>query len=322
MAGKEGTPSVLPGDSGGTAPDSHRLPLHASDWPQDPITRPNRQSTEVTEGLVTRRARGAAAEELWDRPAQQRPGSGRFVASVLGPHRARPLPFGGMRRTKSPAAPPPVPFSPAAARAHRAGLGLTPEQVAEGMAAHGVRLLPAHILAWESGELCPSEPEFIALARALWCPAAHLMDTRPVRLRDHRVACELGQAVVAERTGTTLAAYQQAELTGHWDGDEDQTHALADVLHLSLPDLVEATGRREALDHLLRQCVAGRWQPHLRALARIVPAPDDTLAAVLTTLHQEHHVPTHWGTTARATSPPTTDSLTSRFWHHLAAETV
>ncbi|MFE6055320.1 helix-turn-helix domain-containing protein [Kitasatospora sp. NPDC056446] len=222
-----------------------------------------------------------------------------------------------MRRRKPPAAQPPVPFSPGAARAHRAALGLTPEQVAEGMAAHGVRLLPVHVLAWENGELRPDEAEFIALARALWCPAVVLMDTRPVRLRDHRIARELGQAAVADRTGTALDAYRQAELTGHWDGDEEQTRALAEALGLGLPELVEATGRREALDHLLRQCVAGRWQPHLRALARLVPAPADTLAAALTALHQEHHVPTHWGATTRAAPPPTADSLTPRFWHLL-----
>ncbi len=210
-----------------------------------------------------------------------------------------------------------MPFSPAAARAHRAALGLTAEQVAEGMAAHGVRLLPAHVLAWESGGLRPDEPEFIALARALWCPAAQLMDARPTSLRDHRIARELGQAAVAERTGTSLPAYRQAELTGHWEGDEDQTHALADVLGLSLPELVEATGRRDALDHLLRQCVAGRWQPHLGALARIVPAPSGALAAALTALRQEHHVPTHWGATARATPPPTADALIPRFWQLL-----
>ncbi|MFJ9458048.1 helix-turn-helix domain-containing protein [Kitasatospora sp. NPDC101447] len=222
-----------------------------------------------------------------------------------------------MRRRKPPAAPPPVPFSPAAARAHRAALGLTPEQVAEGLAAHGVRLLPAHVLAWENGELRPGEAEFIALARALWCPAAQLMDTRPVRLRDHRVARELGQAAVAERTGTTLDSYRQAELTDRWEGDEEQTRALADVLGLGLPELVEATGRGEALDHLLRQCVTGRWQPHLRALARIVPAPADTLADALAALHQEHHVPTHWGATTRTAPPPAAGSLTPRFWHLL-----
>ncbi|MFD8783437.1 XRE family transcriptional regulator [Kitasatospora sp. NPDC059599] len=227
-----------------------------------------------------------------------------------------------MRRRKPPAAPPPVPFSPSAARAHRAGLGLTPEQVAEGMAAHGVRLLPAHVLAWESGELRPGEGEFIALARALWCRAAQLMDGRPVRLRDHRLARELGQAAVADRTGTTLDAYREAELTGHWDGDEEQTRSLAEVLGLGLPDLVRATGREEALDHLLRQCVTGRWQPHLRALARIVPAPAETLAGAVEALHQEHHVPSHWGAGARAAPPPAIDTLTSRFWRLLDADAL
>ncbi|MFJ8625349.1 helix-turn-helix domain-containing protein [Kitasatospora sp. NPDC093550] len=227
-----------------------------------------------------------------------------------------------MRRRKSPAAPPPVPFSPAAARSHRSGLGLTPEQVAEGMAAHGVRLLPGHVLAWENGQLRPGETEFIALARALWCPAVQLMDTRPVLLRDHRVARELPQSTVAERTGTTLAAYQRAELTGQWEGDEDQTAALVQVLGLSLPELVVATGHEEALESLLRQCVGGRWQPQLRALARIVPAPTEALSAVLATLHQEHHVPTHWGSSTRATQAPTTDDLVPRFWHLLGIETA
>ncbi|MFH8382070.1 helix-turn-helix domain-containing protein [Kitasatospora sp. NPDC018058] len=224
-----------------------------------------------------------------------------------------------MRRRKTPvAAPPPVPFSPEAARAHRVGLGLTPEQVAEGMAAHGVRLLPGHVLAWENGDLRPGEAEFIALARALWCPAADLLGARPTRLRDHRIARELGQEVVAERIGMLLPTYQEAELTGHWDGGPDQTHALAQVLGLRLTELVEATGRAEALDRLLRQCVAGRWQPHLRALARLVPVPEPDLAAVLPVLQQEHHVPTHWGTPSGPRTPAA--PLTPRFWHLLAAQ--
>ncbi|MFJ9774070.1 helix-turn-helix domain-containing protein [Kitasatospora sp. NPDC101157] len=225
-----------------------------------------------------------------------------------------------MRRRKSPttAAPSPVPFSPEAARAHRAGLGLTPEQVAEGMAAHGVRLLPGHVLAWENGELRPGEAEFVALARALWCPADQLMDGRPVSLRDHRLARELPQETVAERAGVSLPAYRQAELTGQWDGDPDQTHALAQVLGLRLTELVEATGRGEALDRLLRQCVAGRWQPHLGPLARLVPVPEADLAAVLPVLHQEHHVPSHWGTTTQPRAA--TQPLTPRFWHLLSTQ--
>ncbi|MFD7448020.1 transcriptional regulator [Kitasatospora sp. NPDC059827] len=222
-----------------------------------------------------------------------------------------------MRRRKPPvAAPAPVPFSPEAARAHRTGLGLTPEQVAEGMAAHGVRLLPGHVLAWEDGVLRPGETEFIALARALWCPAAALMPGRPASLRDHRLARELPPETVAERVGIPLPTYRQAELTGDWDGDPDQTHALAQVLGLRLTELVEATGRREALDALLRQCVAGRWQPHLRPIARLVPVPEPDLAAVLPVLHQEHHIPSHWGTTTQPTTP--TPPLTPRFWHLLS----
>ncbi|MER7751844.1 XRE family transcriptional regulator [Kitasatospora sp. NPDC097643] len=228
-----------------------------------------------------------------------------------------------MRRRQPPALPP-VPFSPAAARAHRAGLGLTPEQVAEGMAAHGVRLLPHHVLAWESGELRPTEEEFIALARALWCPAAQLMGVRPARLRDHRVARELGQEAAARRIGVGLATYQQAELTGKWDGDEDQTHALAQVLGLRLSELVEVTGRREALDQRLRQCVDGRWQAQLRAVARIVPVHQDDLAAVLTVLQQENQVSSHWGAggwgspaPAARPEPAREQSLAERFWELL-----
>ncbi|MFJ8473038.1 helix-turn-helix domain-containing protein [Kitasatospora sp. NPDC094011] len=222
-----------------------------------------------------------------------------------------------MRRRKPPAvAPAPVPFAPGAARAHRAGLGLTPEQVAEGMAAHGVRLLPGHVLAWELGGSRPGEAELVALARALWCPVAELMDGRPASLRDHRLARELAQETVAERVGMAPADYRRAELTGHWDGDPDQTHALAQALGLRLTELVEATGRGEALDRLLRQCVTGRWQSQLRPIARLVPVPEVDLAAVLPVLHQEHHAPTYWGATARprTATPP----LTPRFWHLLS----
>ncbi|MEV7596785.1 transcriptional regulator [Kitasatospora sp. NPDC089797] len=226
-----------------------------------------------------------------------------------------------MRRRKPAAvAPAPVPFSPGAARAHRAGLGLTPEQVAEGMAAHGVRLLPGHVSAWEDGVLHPGEAELVALARALWCPVAGLMDGRPASLRDHRLARELGPETVAERVGMALPDYRRAELTGEWDGDPDRTHALAQVLGLRLTELVEATGRGEALDRLLRQCVSGRWQPQLRPIARLVPVSEADLAAVLPVLHQEHHVPTHWGTTAhpRTAAPP----LTPRFWHLLSTRAL
>ena len=41
---------VLPGHSGGTAPDFHRLPLLTSVWPEDPTTPRSNQSTDATEG--------------------------------------------------------------------------------------------------------------------------------------------------------------------------------------------------------------------------------------------------------------------------------
>ncbi|MFJ9952471.1 transcriptional regulator [Kitasatospora sp. NPDC091207] len=229
-----------------------------------------------------------------------------------------------MRRRQPPAVPP-VPFSPAAARAHRAGLGLTPEQVVEGMAAHGVRLLPAHLLGWESGELRPAEEEFVALARALWCPPAQLMGVRPARLRDFRVARELNQESAARRIGIDLRQYQRAEATGQWDGGQEQTYALAQVLGLTLRELVAVTGRADELDRRLRQGVDGRWQAHVRAIGRIVPVHEDDLVAVLTALQSEYQVASHWGagswgSPAPAAGPaaaPVARPLGERFWELL-----
>jgi transcriptional regulator with XRE-family HTH domain len=161
-----------------------------------------------------------------------------------------------------------------AARAHRVGLGLTPEQVAEGMAAHGVRLLPSHVLGWESGEIRPSEEEFIALARALWCPPAQLMGARPSTLRDFRVARELSQEQAARRIGVTTRAYEQAEATGKWSGDGEQTYALAQVLGIGLRALLRVTNRQDELDLRLKQVVDGRWQAQLKAVGRLArPRP-------------------------------------------------
>ncbi|MFF1794013.1 transcriptional regulator [Kitasatospora sp. NPDC086009] len=228
-----------------------------------------------------------------------------------------------MRRRQPPAVPP-VPFSPAAARAHRAGLGLTPEQVVEGMAAHGVRLLPSHVLGWESGELRPAEDEFIALARALWCPPAQLMGVRPARLRDFRVARELNQESAAHRIGLALDRYQRAEATGQWDGDQEQTHALAQVLGTTLRELVAVTGRAQELDRRLRQCVDGRWQAQLRPIGRIVPVHEVDLTAVLTALQNEYQVTSHWGAGSWGSPAPAADTraaaarpLGERFWELL-----
>lgn len=221
---------------------------------------------------------------------------------------------------------PPVPFSPAAAREHRAGLGLTPEQVAEGMAAHGVRLLPAHVLAWEAGELRPTEEEFIALARALWCPAGRLMGVRPASLRDVRVARELTRENAARRIGVPARLYEDAERGGRWDGDGEQTYGLARVLGLTLRELVAVTGRRDELERRLRACVDGRWQAQLDAVGRIVPVGEDALTAVLTALRNERRATSsHWGAgwgpsagPARGTAPEEASAPVERFWELLA----
>jgi len=205
-----------------------------------------------------------------------------------------------------------------AARAHRAGLGLTPEQVAEGMAAHGIRLLPGHIIGWESGEIRPSEEEFIALSRALWCPPAQLMGTRPTTLRDFRVARELTQEQAARRIGVTLQTYEKAELTGKWTGDEEQSYALAHVLGMSLRALLYVTHRQDELDQRLRQCVDGRWQSQLKGIARLVPVPRDVLSEALTALQNEYLVPMHWGSSPSPADQQPGKPLAQRFWELLA----
>ncbi|WP_035794313.1 helix-turn-helix domain-containing protein [Kitasatospora mediocidica] len=220
------------------------------------------------------------------------------------------------RRTPAPT---PVPFSPQAARAHRSGLGLTPEQVAAGMAAHGVRLLPTHVLGWESGELHPTEEEFVALARALWCPAAQLMGVRPSSLRDFRVARELGREQTARQIGIGLKSYEAAELSGRWSGDEAQTQALAQVLGLTLRDLVRVTGAGEELEQRLRQCVDGRWQAQLKAVGRLVPAPRAALSTVLAALQGEYQVNSYWGSSAPDEQQQPDEPLERRFWALLAA---
>ncbi|MEV4612096.1 XRE family transcriptional regulator [Kitasatospora sp. NPDC049258] len=214
--------------------------------------------------------------------------------------------------------PTPVPFSPAAARAHRAGLGLTPEQVVEGMAAHGVRLLPAHVIGWESGGIRPSEEEFIALARALWCPPGQLMGAPPAGLRDFRVARELSQEQAARRIGVTEQAYRKAEDAGRWTGDEEQTRALAHVLGLGLRALVRITDHQDDLDQRLRQVVQGRWQAQLKPVARLVPVGREVLAQVLADLQGEYQVPMHWGAATPAAEEQPRKPPTVRFWELLA----
>lgn len=211
-----------------------------------------------------------------------------------------------------------MPFSPTAARAHRVGLGLTPEQVADGMAAHGIRLLPGHVIGWESGEIRPTEEELIALSRALWCPPAQLMGTRPASLRDFRVARELTVEQAARRIGIAVSVYEKAEATGKWAGDTEQSYALAHALGLSLRALLYVTNRQDELDLRLRSCVDGRWQAQLKVIARLVPVPRELLSETLAVLQSEYLVPMHWGTSAPVAEQPPAKPLGQRFWELLS----
>ncbi|MGF1428908.1 helix-turn-helix domain-containing protein [Kitasatospora sp. LaBMicrA B282] len=230
-----------------------------------------------------------------------------------------------MRRSRPPA-PTPVPFSPHAAREHRVLLGLTTDQVAHALAAHGVRLLPTHVAGWENGEIRPTEDELIALGRALWCPAAELMGTTPVALRDFRVARELTQQQAASRIGMGLRGYAAAELSGRWTGDPEQSAALCEALEVSLRDLVRLQGADAELEQRVRQCLDGRWQAQLKPVSRLLPVPADTLAGVLAALQNERQATSgHWGTGNWGGPAPATGQATEagaspvdRFWSLLA----
>ncbi|WKX72678.1 helix-turn-helix transcriptional regulator [Streptomyces sp. XD-27] len=183
---------------------------------------------------------------------------------------------------------PPPPFNAPAARRLREALGMTHAHVSHGMwAAYGLRVPPADVASWERGETAPGTTELAALAGALWCAPADLMAT-PTTLREHRMARGLAPEDVAHRIGMGLPAYQEAERTGRWPGDERQDVLLGEVLGLSLPDQFELTGRDEKLADLLRSAATTRWQAYTRPVAKVVPLPRTRIDAVLQQLHGEY----------------------------------
>ncbi|WMX48360.1 helix-turn-helix transcriptional regulator [Streptomyces roseicoloratus] len=184
--------------------------------------------------------------------------------------------------------PPRPPFSPAHARAARLRIGLSPEQTAAAMAQLGLHRPPAAVLAWEQGTRAPSEPELFALASALWCPVAELMALSPRSLREHRLARQFTADRLAERIGMDPTVYARTERDHRWSGTNRQTLLLAEALGMEPDELLRVIRRAGDLDALLRQAVEGRWKQHTAALARVVDAPERTVARALRTLHQEH----------------------------------
>ncbi|MBC3842820.1 XRE family transcriptional regulator [Streptacidiphilus sp. 4-A2] len=214
-----------------------------------------------------------------------------------------------------------MPFDPAAAFTARRALGLSAALVARDMAAHGVHVAPPQVIAWESGELLPSEGELVALARTLWCDPGVLMGGRARSVRDHRLATGMPQEELARRVGLTPRAYAQLESAPLWEGDEAQTVALAEALWLTPYGLALATGREDAIREVLQRAVDGRWSAQVGPLLRLVPTLHrGHVEQALRVLHDEGHASgAMWGAVQAVEASPAGEppSLFDRFWRLL-----
>ncbi|MEU1191054.1 helix-turn-helix transcriptional regulator [Streptomyces sp. NPDC005859] len=181
------------------------------------------------------------------------------------------------------------PFDAPAARRFRAALGMTPDHVAHGL--RGSYALPHAtpdlVLAWERGTLTPTHSELTALAGVLWCSPGELIG-RPRTLREHRVARGFAPEDVARTVGHEFQAYMRMEESGRWRGTDRQSAALAELLGLSLPDLVTVIGHGDRLADLLRSAARTRWQAYVGPVGRIVPLDRRLLEDTLQELHQDY----------------------------------
>lgn len=179
-------------------------------------------------------------------------------------------------------------FDAAAARRLREALGMRPADVAHGMwAAYGLRVPPETVAGWERGDAAPGTAELTALTGALWCAPAELLRS-PQTLHQHRLARGLAAADVARMTGMPAGAYEEAERTGTWHGDDRQTAALGAALQLPPATLLELTGRSGRLTAVLREAVTTRWQAHAGRVAALVPLPRPRVEAALRRLHRDY----------------------------------
>ncbi|MFJ9849956.1 helix-turn-helix domain-containing protein [Streptomyces sp. NPDC101150] len=180
------------------------------------------------------------------------------------------------------------PFNAEAARRLREALGMTPENVAYGMAAaFGLRISPAMVASWERGEDTPTSTELTALAGALWCAPGELLGA-PGTLREYRLALGLAADDVALRIGMERRAYERLEDGGKWTGNERQAAALAEALQLPLPALIRFTGQDAKLTELLTSAVTTRWQAYVRPVGKLVPLPKERIQEVLQELHGDY----------------------------------
>ncbi|MFI7298485.1 XRE family transcriptional regulator [Streptomyces sp. NPDC050121] len=166
---------------------------------------------------------------------------------------------------------------------------MTPAHVAHGLRASYAlaHATPDLVHAWERGTLTPAYPELTALAGVLWCSPAELIG-RPRTLREHRIARGLAPEDVARAVGHEFPAYTRMEESGQWHGTDRQSAALAELLDLSLPDLITVTGHEPRLAELLRTAVSTRWQAYVKPVGRIVPLDRRLLEDALQGLHRDY----------------------------------
>ncbi|MFD9395101.1 XRE family transcriptional regulator [Streptomyces sp. NPDC060000] len=181
------------------------------------------------------------------------------------------------------------PFNAPAARRLRAALGMTPDHVAHGLRASYAlpHATPDLVIAWERGTLTPAYSELTALAGVLWCSPGELIG-RPRTLREHRVARGFAPEDVARAVGHEFLAYTRMEESGQWRGTDRQSAALAELLGLSLPDLITVTGHEGRLADLLRTAARTRWQAYVGPVSRIVPLDRRLLEETLQDLHRAY----------------------------------
>nr|WP_055494895.1 helix-turn-helix transcriptional regulator [Streptomyces sp. TP-A0356] len=201
--------------------------------------------------------------------------------------------------------PPTPPFNAQAARRLRTALAMGPEHVAYGMrASFGLpHVTPDLVIAWERGIAAPSTPEVTALAGVLWCSPGELIGA-PRTLREHRVARGLAPEDVARAVGLELLAYIRMEEAAQWRGTDRQSAALADVLELSLPDVITVSGRDGRLGELLRSAVTTRWQAYVRPVCKLLPLDRRPVEDVLQEMHTDYQgqmvATLSWGTAVAA----------------------
>ncbi|MCX5192443.1 helix-turn-helix transcriptional regulator [Streptomyces sp. NBC_00249] len=166
-------------------------------------------------------------------------------------------------------------------------MGLSPQQVADSMAACGTPVHPQWVIAWEQGTHTPSDRHLFALADVLWCDAVTLMGTEPRTLLEFRLARRLGVERLAHRLGMDPDEYRAAEEEGYWPGDPRQTRVLVEALGLSLRKLVAVMGRVEELEEHLRAAVAGRWKVHVDPVVEMAALDPTSVGDALRAMHAE-----------------------------------